>query len=177
MRAPAYRPEICEQATKLCKLGATEKEIAHFFGVATISNWKTAHPEFNEALKEGKEYADANVAESLYQRAIGYSHPDVHITSHKGHITITEIVKHYPPDTVACIYWLKNRRRDLWRDAQESASKDDKDQPPAKADDLEIARRMAYLLSVATIDKAAGKDAKVIQAIGDAIDKPKVTES
>ncbi len=25
-------------------------------------------------------------------------------------------IKHYPPDTTACIFWLKNRQRDKWRD-------------------------------------------------------------
>jgi hypothetical protein len=28
-------------------------------------------------------------------------------------------VEHVPPDTVACIFWLKNRRSDLWRDKRE----------------------------------------------------------
>jgi hypothetical protein len=27
-----------------------------------------------------------------------------------------ETMRHYPPDTTACIFWLKNRRPDLWRD-------------------------------------------------------------
>ena len=25
-------------------------------------------------------------------------------------------VEHVPPDTTACIFWLKNRRREDWRD-------------------------------------------------------------
>jgi hypothetical protein len=27
-----------------------------------------------------------------------------------------EIVEHYPPDTTACIFWLKNRQPGRWRD-------------------------------------------------------------
>jgi hypothetical protein len=47
---------------------------------------------------------------------MGYSHPDVHVSNYQGEITVTPLVKHYAPDPVACIFWLKNRRPDLWRD-------------------------------------------------------------
>jgi hypothetical protein len=28
------------------------------------------------------------------------------------------VEKFYPPDTTACIFWLKNRQREQWRDVQ-----------------------------------------------------------
>jgi hypothetical protein len=31
--------------------------------------------------------------------------------------------QHVPPDVVACIFWLKNRRPDLWRDRQDHRHK------------------------------------------------------
>lgn len=103
----------------LCRLGATDKDMAEFFGVSeqTVNAWKKAHPEFLEALKEGKTMADAEVADRLYKRATGYSHVDTKFATHEGKITDREeYTKHYAPDTVACIFWLKNRRPDLWRD-------------------------------------------------------------
>ncbi len=117
-RPSKYRDEFPEQARKLCLLGATDADMARFFEVslATLNNWKHEHPAFLDALKAGKELADANVSESLYKRATGYSHPDVHISNYQGAITITPIVKHYPPDPTSMIFWLKNRRPDLWRD-------------------------------------------------------------
>ena len=27
-------------------------------------------------------------------------------------------IEHYPPDVTACLFWLKNRRPDRWRDVQ-----------------------------------------------------------
>ena len=36
-------------------------------------------------------------------------------------IVKTPIRKRYPPDVVACIFWLKNRRPDIWRDKREEA--------------------------------------------------------
>jgi hypothetical protein len=116
-----YKPEYVEQAFKLCLLGATDNDLAKFFDVdvSTISNWKSSHSEFLEAIKSGKDEADANVAKSLYQRALGYSHPDLDLRVANGEIVETPIIKHYPPETTAAIFWLKNRQREKWRDKVE----------------------------------------------------------
>ena len=45
----------------------------------TINRWKNQQPEFCQSLKEGKAEADARVADSLSQRAIGDSHKAVKI--------------------------------------------------------------------------------------------------
>jgi len=117
-RPTLYKPEYDKQVYKLCLLGATDAELADFFNVTeqTINNWKHKQPSFFESLKRGKTYADANVACSLYQRAIGYSHPDTDIKCFKGEIIQTEIIKHYPPDTGAAFIWLKNRNPSKWKD-------------------------------------------------------------
>ena len=109
-----YHPEKVYQ---LCLLGATEPEIASFFDVSekTLHNWRR-HPEFLQALKDGREGADQNVADRLYQKATGYSHGEDKIFLYKGEPVIVKTTKHYPPDTTAAIFWLKNRRPDLWRD-------------------------------------------------------------
>jgi hypothetical protein len=120
-RPSKYQPEVAEQAYKLCMLGATDKEMADFFGVAesTLNLWKKEHKEFSESLKRGKVLADANVANRLYQRAMGYEHPEDKIFNDNGEPLIKPTVKHYPPDSVAAIFWLKNRRKDQWRDKQD----------------------------------------------------------
>lgn len=120
-RPTEYRDEYPEQAEKLCKLGAIDKELAEFFGVSesTINEWKLAHPEFSESIKSGKQIADMNVADRLYQRAMGFEHPEVHISNYQGAITQTPITKVYAPDTVAAIFWLKNRQPSKWRDKTE----------------------------------------------------------
>lgn len=118
-RPSKYDPEKTpEQAYKLCLLGATDKELADFFGVAesTLNKWKIDYPEFSEALNRGKVDADARVAQSLYHRALGYEHPDTDIRVVNGEIVITPTIKRYPPDTAAAIFWLKNRQRGKWRD-------------------------------------------------------------
>jgi len=119
-RPTEYRVEYNEQARRFCLLrGATDAELGEFFDVSetTINNWKRQHPDFLASINEGKEKADANVAASLYERACGYSHPDVHVSNFQGMITVTPLVKHYPPDTAAAFIWLKNRSG--WKDKQE----------------------------------------------------------
>lgn len=122
-RPSSYRPEFVEQTRKLCELGATDPQLAEFFDVAisTISKWKTEYPEFSEAIKTGKGPADDRVERSLYQRAMGYSHDSVKIFMPAGaqEPVYAPFVEHIPPDTTACIFWLKNRRRLEWRDKQE----------------------------------------------------------
>lgn len=123
-RPTKYQPEYAEQALKLCRLGATDKELADFFQVNedTVNEWKKVHPEFSESLKEGKLLADAEVADKLFRRATGYEHKAVKITaSPDGREHLTEYVERYPPDTTAAIFWLKNRRPDVWRDKTEQA--------------------------------------------------------
>src|SRR5581483_513083 len=80
-RPPTYRAEFAVQAAKLCALGATDAELADFFGVheRTIGRWQATHPEFGAALKAGKERADERVERSLYQRAVGYTREAVKV--------------------------------------------------------------------------------------------------
>lgn len=126
-RPSNYKPEYAEQAQKLCLLGATDVQLADFFHVTdrTILSWKKKHPEFLRALTRGKQEADANVAHSLYRRALGYSHRAVKIlTVSKGANQGSEVeqvpyIERYPPDSTAAIFWLKNRRSDVWRDRHE----------------------------------------------------------
>lgn len=123
-RPSLYRPEYADLAFKFALLGATEERLAGFFDVSTttIESWKREHPEFLGELQRGRERADAEVAHSLYHRALGYSHPEddiktVALGNNMGsEIVITPTVKHYPPDTGAATLWLKNRQKHLWRD-------------------------------------------------------------
>lgn len=117
-RPTDFNEEYVEQARKLCRLGATDQEIADFFDVSarTIYRWKAEHDDFCQALKAGKAEADDRVERSLFARANGYEHDEVDIRVVNNAIVQTPIRKFYPPDTTACIFWLKNRRPEEWRD-------------------------------------------------------------
>lgn len=149
-RPSKYTEEFAVQAEKLCKLGATDKDLADFFKVSlpTIWRWQTQHPEFCSALKVGKAEADDRVERSLYHRANGYSFPAVKVFMPAGASgpVYAPITEHVPPDTTACIFWLKNRRPELWRDVtvKDHTGKVEVEHTNARG---EIERRIAGLAS------------------------------
>jgi hypothetical protein len=108
-------------ALELCKLGATNRDLglALHAHEKTICDWLAKYPKFAKAVHEGRAIADAKVASSLYHRAIGYSHKAIKMFCHEGFVITKDYTERFPPDTTACIFWLKNRRPDLWRDRQQ----------------------------------------------------------
>lgn len=120
-RPTEYKSSYNLQVQKLCKLGATDKDIADFFNVceATINNWKKEYPRFLESIKKGKVIADIKVSESLFKRATGYKHKEDKFFCYEGQIITQKTTKHYAPDTTAMIFWLKNRKPSMWKDKQE----------------------------------------------------------
>ncbi len=121
-RPTDYKVEYNELARNYCLLGATDIEMAKFFDVSeqTLNAWKNAHPLFLESIKAGKEDADGNVANRLYQRAMGFEHDSEEIKVIGSSVERVKVRKVYAPDTAAAIFWLKNRQKDKWRDKIET---------------------------------------------------------
>jgi hypothetical protein len=120
-RPSKYNSSNNEKVEKLCKLGATDEEIADFFDVAvsTIYEWKLKEPDFSESIKKGKLVADMEVANSLHKRALGYSQKVDKVFQFQGEPVIVPTLEHIPPDTAAAFIWLKNRRPKQFKDKQE----------------------------------------------------------
>jgi transcriptional regulator with XRE-family HTH domain len=118
-----YDPEAHPSyARALAIEGLTLEEIAEKLGVTvpTLWEWRKKHSEFFNAIKEGKEQADANVEMSLYKRALGYSYTERKVIDlSDGGTRIETVVKEVVPDVGAQCMWLKNRRPDKWRDKHE----------------------------------------------------------
>lgn len=119
-RKPArVDPSHLEWIERVCMLGARDEELARFLGVcvATVCNLMLNDEKFAAAVKNGREYADAMVAASLYRKAIGYTHEIEKVVVVGGIPTKMNVMEKFPPDTGAICMWLKNRRPDLWRDS------------------------------------------------------------
>lgn len=112
-------------------LGAKDEELAKFLGIAvsTLNKWKHEHPELMESIKNGRDYADLRVADSLYQRSIGFTckrqqpfklkrtyYDEQGRRCEEERVEIAEFFDQVPPDTAAAFIWLKNRRPDKWMD-------------------------------------------------------------
>ena len=119
--APHYKPDFCPIAYKFCLLGATNEDLAELFEVSrnTIGNWLARYPEFKKAMQDGRDVADADVAHSLHQQALGFTHPDVKILQIEGEAQEVPYNRYFPPDRQAAIFWLRNRRRKQWREVIE----------------------------------------------------------
>ena len=122
-RPTKYKKDYAEQARHLCQLGATDFEVAQALGVTTVTvwRWKAQYPEFCNALKAGKEYADERVKRSLYSKAVGYSYESEKLWQYDGKVIRATTTEHVPPSDTAAIIWLKNRDPENWRDKQEVA--------------------------------------------------------
>lgn len=100
-------PENILRIQGWCRDGLIEKQIYKNMGVSknTFYRWKKESQEFRDLLKESKDTADREVENALFKSATGFVGPDE---------------KYYPPNTTAQIFWLKNRKRDDWRDKRET---------------------------------------------------------
>jgi hypothetical protein len=117
-RKPTWRDGILELSAKLAALGLTDVEMADFLGVSsrTFTRWKLAKPEFCQVLKAAKGIADARVESRLYELAVGYTMEVEKVFCLGGKVVRVQTIEHHPPDTTACIFWLKNRQPGKWRD-------------------------------------------------------------
>jgi hypothetical protein len=117
-RPSDFNPDMCEQAHNYCLLGATNDELAEFFDVSprTIDRWIAERAEFGDAVRGGRVVADARVARGLYGRAVGYDRTVERMAMVAGELKPVTSTIHYPANVQACIFWLRNRRRQTWRD-------------------------------------------------------------
>ena len=71
-RPTKYDPSVIPEVRSWCQMGATVDDLAGFLDVdrATIHRWMLVHPEFCDAMRIGREAADARVERALYERAL-----------------------------------------------------------------------------------------------------------
>lgn len=116
--------------------GLTNEQIAHNMGITvkTLYEWSNKYSDFSDALKKGKEVVDIEVENALYKKALGYNASIQKTFKVKEVIynedgkRVKEIEKlevgydevHIPADTTAQIFWLKNRKPEMWRDKVET---------------------------------------------------------
>lgn len=114
--------------------GLTNEQIASNMGITreTLNQWKNKFPDISDTLKKGKEVVDIQVENALLKRALGYKFTevtrertvDVHPQTGEliSRMAVTkQVVKEVQPDVTAQIFWLKNRKPDIWRDRKDVA--------------------------------------------------------
>lgn len=135
-----YKPEYANIAKKLYEMGATDYEVAEAFDVSTttVKRWLIEHVEFALSSKASSETCTDRVEKSLFNRAVGYTFESEKVFNYQGEIVRAKTLEHVPPDMSAAQFWLKNRRKDNWRD-------DNRDKPPVLPEDALNAKLDALL--------------------------------
>ena len=104
--------------------GLTDEQIAKNIGInrTTLYDWKKKEANIADALKKGKEVIDFEVENALLKRALGYEYEE---ETYENGILTKKVKKQVAPDTTAQIFWLKNRKKEQWREKVEVVETDE----------------------------------------------------
>lgn len=113
--------------------GLVMEDIAECMGISrsTLNEWAKKYSDISDILKKNKEVADRKVENSLYERALGGNrtvkkavklkeiyYDEEGRKCEKERVEIVEEEVYVPGDTTAQIFWLKNRKPEVWKDKQ-----------------------------------------------------------
>lgn len=133
-----YRDLLTEESLKriesLSRDGATNEQVAEAFGinVATLYSWKKKYTEIDDALKRGKRPVDFEVENMLLKSAMGFEYEEeimnvVKMNDGSERRYVRKLKKYQPPNVTAQIFWLKNRKPEIWRDKRDLEVEDKTD--------------------------------------------------
>ena len=114
--------------------GLSLSQIAHNVGVAdsTFRKWRDEHEAISAAIKRGNAPVDLEVENAMLKSALGHKETvrkAIKVKTEKQKVGEGKIVEEHieyvdeevyiPPQVIAQIFWLKNRRPDKWKDKVE----------------------------------------------------------
>lgn len=128
----AYPTKFNKETRRICRMlyekGFLDREVADVMGVSwrTIMSWREKNPEFFAEVMAAKDKVDDKAERTLFERAMGYKVKETKVTMDgQGAVlerTVTQ--KEIPPDVGSLVFWLKNRRRDQWKDRWDISADD-----------------------------------------------------
>ena len=153
-RPSDYRDEMCALVMLSVPDGATWDAIANVCdcGTTTAKRWAKEHDEFQSAINEARAICDDRVERSLFRKATGYTITTQVYDKRSGRIRELELS--VPADTAACIFFLKNRRPQMWRDKHDVAMTGADGGPIVYADATADQLQAYALEALATVEAA-----------------------
>lgn len=123
-----------EQLIELCRVKMGNiTDIADSCNVSrqTIYAWLDKDKDLKIAFEQQIESNIDFVESKLFQRIEGYEDKDLYISQYQGDIVSEDIIKHYPPDVTAIIFFLKTRAKERgYVERTELTGKDGEQLPP-----------------------------------------------
>lgn len=132
MAKTKYQSDFPERVEKMAREGMIEADMQYNLGIShnAFNNYKNKYGEFSDALKRGKSIVDDKVESALLKRALGYNYEETRVEytpegeGKQGEIErVIKTQKDMAPDVTAQIFWLKNRKKDEWRDRKDVSVK------------------------------------------------------
>ena len=133
--------------------GLTNEQIAHnmCISLTTLKDWRNKYPPISTALKRGKEIVDIIAENTLYDKALGFTkiikkpikvkevlYKEGRRISEKEHIEYADEEVFVPPDITALIFWLKNRKSNVWRNKPSTENADILDKLDKVIGDIDV---------------------------------------
>ncbi len=118
-RQSRYNPSLIEQLRPLCEKGGTNAELAMSLGIGerTFDAWLARHAELRTSVEIWKGTANAAVERALFTKAVGFKRKmEKPFLSKAGDVVVAKYHEHVPPETLAQIFFLKNRMSDTYAD-------------------------------------------------------------
>jgi len=120
---PEFYPEVAYQ---MAVKGLSHRQMGAIFGVSTytIRDWTLQHPDFQEAMKQGRLDSIGEIENALFRSATGYDVEFETTTIKSGlsstggrfeEMTVIKGSNHVRPSPPAIMFWLCNRARASWK--------------------------------------------------------------
>ncbi len=113
--------------------GLTDQQIAENIGISrsTLSLWKIKYSDISDTLKNNKEIVDRQVENALLRNALGFQEQEITEeliedpkTGEKKLLPVKRVKKQFSGNTLAQMFWLKNRKPEVWRDKPETTNEE-----------------------------------------------------
>lgn len=148
---------------KLVSYGHTDEFIASLFDVPVrvFKQWLEENPQLKASVLRWRAGQNDRVEQALFKRAVGCSHKEtvVKVDKKTKSVDLIEIDKHYPPDTTACLSWLKNKDPENWNKEVQNINKTGETTLNVVAKHAAIEDRLAKIKK----EKAEVVDAEIIE--------------
>lgn len=160
--------------------GYTYKDIAKKIGISSsaFNRWRNRYPQFNQAMKEGREIVDYKVENALLKSALGYETKETKVTILMRYGKVVEETKETTtrevvPNVTAIQTWLYNRLPDKWNRRNGNLAEDLGEDNSIH---IEVTRAKRDELNATVVEGDSNEDSDWTSSVNSSVSVRKATE-